>query len=220
MGIRHRIVQHIPRRPQPHQRRPRKHTAQHRRHQADQQAQQQRRPGNRLHQMRLPRAPRLANQHPGARTEADDQGDKEKHDGKHARHRRQGLGAEHLADVNAVDGAGHGLQEIRQHHRREEQQVGFPERALGTGWGLHGIEVHLDGGGLMEDSFGELGARGNEHFSAAFKFPEKPVKGPRFIVTGPTQSSEGLTYPADSMRLIVGAVAQMAIRVWRPDNRE
>ncbi|MNS03953.1 hypothetical protein D3C72_353010 [compost metagenome] len=152
MGIRHRIVQHIRRRPQPHQRRPRKHTPHHRRHQPDQHPQQQRRPGNRLHQMRLPRPPRLPDQHPRASAEADHQGDEEKHDGEHPRHRRQRLGAEHLADVDAVDRAGHGLQEVRQDHGGEEQQVGFPEGALGLG--LHSGRSISTAGAMIKDSVG------------------------------------------------------------------
>ncbi|MNL58381.1 hypothetical protein D3C87_1820110 [compost metagenome] len=95
--------------------------------------------------MRLPSAPRLPDQHPCASTQTDDQGDEEKHDGKHAGHGSQGLSAKHLADVDTVDGAGHGLQEIRQDHGRQEKQVDFPEWALGLRWGLHWVEVHLDG---------------------------------------------------------------------------
>ena len=103
VGVRHRIVQDIRGRPQPRQRLPRKHTAQHRRDQTDQYTQQQRRPGNRLDQMRLTRPPGLADQHPRTRAEADHQRDKEEHHRKHPRHRRQRLSAKHLADVNAVD---------------------------------------------------------------------------------------------------------------------
>ena len=55
--------------------------------------------------MRLTRAPGLADEHASTRAEADDQGDEEEDDGEHAGHRSQGLGAEHLADVDAVDGA-------------------------------------------------------------------------------------------------------------------
>ena len=180
MGIRHRIVQHIRRRPQPHQRRPRKHTPHHCRDQTDQQAQQQGRPGDGLHQMLLPCAPGLPDQHPRPRAEADDQGDEEKHDGEHAGHGGQGLGAEHLANVNAVDGAGHGLKEIRQDHGGEKQEVGFPEGALGLGGGLHGVEVHLDGVRIDRDSFGELRARGNEHLRVGFGFLAWGAKGLRF----------------------------------------
>jgi hypothetical protein len=41
-----------------------------------------------------------------------------------------------LADVDAVDGARHGLEEIGKDHGSEEKEVGFPEGML-RGWGLH-----------------------------------------------------------------------------------
>ena len=86
--------------------------------------------------MRLTRAPGLADEHARARAEADDQGDEEEDDREHAGHGSQGLGTEHLADVDAVDGARHGLEEIGEDHGGEEKEVGFPEGVLGGG-GLH-----------------------------------------------------------------------------------
>jgi len=46
------------------------------------------------------------------------------------------LGAEHLADVDAVDGARHGLEKVGEDHGGEEKEVGFPEGVWGGG-GLH-----------------------------------------------------------------------------------
>ena len=76
--------------------------------------------------MRLTRAPGLADEHARTRAEADDQGDEKEDDGEHAGDGSQGLGAEHLADVDAVDGARHGLEEIGEDHGGEEKEVGFP----------------------------------------------------------------------------------------------
>jgi len=95
--------------------------------------------------MHLPRAPRLPDQNTRASTQADDQGDEEKHDGEHPGHGCQGLSAEHLADVDTVDRAGHGLEKIGEDHGGEEKQVGFPEGALGCSGIVHGLEVHLGG---------------------------------------------------------------------------
>ena len=130
LGVAHRIVEHVHRRAQRLQRRARKQAAQHGGHQAHQRAQGQGGTGDRLDQPGLLGAPCLADQYRGARPQADHQSDKEKHDGKHPRHRSQRLGAEHLANVNAVEGTGKALQEIGQHHRCQEQQVDLPQGAL------------------------------------------------------------------------------------------
>jgi len=43
-----------------------------------------------------------------------------------------------LTDVDAVDGARHGLEEIGEDHGGEEKEVGLPEM-VGVGDGLHGL---------------------------------------------------------------------------------
>ncbi|MNF68195.1 hypothetical protein D3C84_500460 [compost metagenome] len=86
--------------------------------------------------MRFTRTPGLTDEHAGTRAEADHQGDEEEHDREHPGDGSQGLGAEHLADVDAVDGARHGLEEIGEDHGGEEKEVGFPEGVWG-GRGLH-----------------------------------------------------------------------------------
>ena len=112
------------------QRLARKQAAEHRRNQTHQRAQGQGRTGNHLDQPGFLGTPCLADQHRRAGPQADHQGDKEKHDGEHARHRRQRLGAEHLPDVDTVEGAGKTLQEVGQHHGCQKDQVDLPQRAL------------------------------------------------------------------------------------------
>ena len=136
MGVRHRIVNHVGRCAEALQGGPCEDAAQNRHYQSDHCAQEQRGAGDGFHQVRLARAPGLADEHASTCAEANDQGDEEEDDGEHARHGGQGLGAEHLADVDAVYGARHGLEEIGKDHGGEEKEVGFPEGML-RGWGLH-----------------------------------------------------------------------------------
>ena len=112
------------------QRRTREHVAHQGGNQPDQQAQGQGGAGNLLDHCGFTGAPRLPDQHRGTRAQADHQRDKEKHNGKHARHRRQRLRTQHLPDVNAIQRAGDVLQKVEQHHRRQKDQVDLPQRPL------------------------------------------------------------------------------------------
>ena len=131
-GVGHGVGQHLGRRAQRLQHLFGEQLAQHRRRDADQPSQPQRGAGNRLHLGRLTRAPGLADQHRSARAHANDERDEEKHDGEHARHRRQRLRAQHLPDVDRVDAARQRLQDVGQHHGAEERQVNAPQGARGV----------------------------------------------------------------------------------------
>ena len=50
----------------------------------------------------------------------------------------QCLVAEHLSDVDAVDGARHGLEEIGEDEGSEEKEVDFPEGVVGCGGCIEG----------------------------------------------------------------------------------
>ena len=71
-------------------------------------------------------APGLADEYGCARAQSDDEGDKEKHHRKEHRCCGKSIGADHLTDIDAVDGPEQRLQNIAQHHRREEEEKGLP----------------------------------------------------------------------------------------------
>ena len=95
--------------------------------------------------MRFTRAPGLTDEHACARAEADDQGNEEEDNREHTGDGCERLSAEHLADVDAVDGARHGLEEIGEDHGGQEKEVGFPEGVLGGG------DLHWVGLGAARD---------------------------------------------------------------------
>jgi len=65
---------------------------------------------------------------------AHDEGDEEEHRRKEHRHCGQRLDADHLAEIDVVDGAEQRLQDIARHHRQQEEEEVLPER----GGGDHG----------------------------------------------------------------------------------
>ena len=136
-GIAHRLFEHVHRRAQCLQGRPRQQAAQYRRQQADQCTEGQRSTRDLLDHRRFPRPPGLADQHRRARPQADHQGNKEEHDGKHPRHRRQRLSTQQLPDIDPVKGAGEALQKVGQHHGRQKDQVDPPQRPLRRGLHKH-----------------------------------------------------------------------------------
>jgi hypothetical protein len=86
---------------------------------------------DRLDAVRLLGAPGLADEHRAAGADADDQRDEEEDDRKHCGGGGQRLGAEHLADEDAVEGAGERLQDVAGDHRAEEARERAPERRVG-----------------------------------------------------------------------------------------
>ncbi|CAI8801194.1 hypothetical protein EMIT0P253_210067 [Pseudomonas sp. IT-P253] len=179
VGVGHSVVEYVCRRSQALQGSSCEHATQYRGHQADDCPQQQGGCGDGFHQMRFPRAPGLADEHTRTRAEADDQGDEEKYDGEHARYGCQSLGAEHLADIDAVDGARHGLEEIGENHGGEEKEVGFPEGVLG-GRGLHWVEVQLGcGNRILEDSVSDNTQNAVNSSELVRSFQQSGEEGPR-----------------------------------------
>jgi hypothetical protein len=61
-------------------------------------------------------------------TQPDDKGDEEKHRREEHRSGRECIDPDHLSDIDAVYGAEQRLQDVAQHHRREEAQNCLPKR--------------------------------------------------------------------------------------------
>jgi hypothetical protein len=119
--------QDVGRRAQCHQHHVGKAAAENGHDQTGDQAGHERRAGNGLDPIQLSRSPSLPDQDRRPGTETDHEGDQEKQHREEGRHRCHGLHTEHLPQIDVVDGAGDGLQEVAENHRPEEGQVAPPQ---------------------------------------------------------------------------------------------
>jgi hypothetical protein len=94
----------------------------------DQQGHGERGTGNGLDLADLACTPGLADQDAGARADPHHEGDEEEHDGKEHGNRGERADTDHLAEIDAVDGAEQRLQNVAQHHRRKEDQERLSQR--------------------------------------------------------------------------------------------
>jgi hypothetical protein len=104
-----------------------------------QQRDTQRRAGGRLGLVEVVGAERLPDQDGSAGAEPHHQRNEGEHDGEEHAHCGERVDADHLAEIDVVDGAEQRLQDVARHHRQEEKEKAFPERRrVGQGEAGHG----------------------------------------------------------------------------------
>ncbi len=130
------LLENVGRRGERGQERPAEQAAEHGDRCRAEQRDRQRRSGDGPHLAGFARTPGLADQDGSARAQPHDEGDKKEHHREKHRDGRERIDPDHLAEVHVVDGAEQRLQNIAQHHWREENQKRLPEGRV-----RHGVSL-------------------------------------------------------------------------------
>ena len=128
-GVLRGVLQNVGRSAQRTQHGAGKAAAEHRHKHTKHHAHGERGTGHGTHTVDLACTPGLANQHRGARTQPDHEGDEKEHDREETRDRRQRFHAQHLTEVDVVERARERLQDVARQHGSEEHRKHTPKRA-------------------------------------------------------------------------------------------